>query len=58
MFLNFVKSGSVLEMPWKNIACKKFHLEQKISRIYIVPVEENFDLRRERVPVHSLDIPF
>ena len=40
----------------KNIACETIHLEQKSPRLNIMPVEENFDCRRKRVPAHSLDI--
>ena len=54
MFLNFTKSKNVLE---KNIACEKINSEQKSLWINIKPVQENFDCRRKREPVHSLDIP-
>jgi len=43
MSLNFTKSGNVLE---KNIVFEKI----------IRAVEENFDYRRKRVPVHGLGI--
>ena len=48
MSLNVTKSGIVLE---------KIHSEQKISGINIMAVEENFDGRRKRGLVYSLDIP-
>ena len=50
---NLTKSGNLME---NNIACEKICLEQKWPRINVMPVEEDFDCRRKRVPVHSLGI--
>jgi len=45
------------EISWEKILfVKEIHLEQKSLWINIMPVEENFDCRRKRVQVHSLDI--
>ena len=48
MSLNLTKSVYFVE---KNIACENNHLEQKSQWINIIPIEENFDYRRKRVPV-------
>jgi len=51
---NVLEICKIKKCPGKNIACENIHLEEKSPWM---SVEENFNCRRKRVPVHSLDIP-
>jgi len=54
MSWNLIKSGNVLK---KILPMKTNSLGTKMPENNIMPVEGNFDCRRKRVPVYSLDIP-
>jgi len=52
MSLNFFLIRSC---PGKNIACEKIRSEQESPQLNIMSVEENFDCKRKRLLICSLD---